>query len=291
MTGKRWFRWGATAATALVVAGVPLAIQVFGQGSASASTVPSAQVTSALTAFDSTPAKTVVAQCPAGKRVIGGGGRVNGAQHVVITRQEPVHATAGDSFAVDAREDEVGFGGSWAVQAFAICSAPVAGLQVVSATSAFSSNAFTGQSVNCPSGKFALGGGGKITNGNGQVDLSTLAEGGSVSSRTTAAGTEDLNGFAGNYSVTAFAVCATGAFADFQVVKVTSAQDSTDRKILTAECTNGKRVTGGAAFSSIPGVIESVSPDANRLRVGVIARENTFTTGTWGVTAVAFCAS
>ena len=66
MTGKRWFRWGATAATALVVAGVPLAIQVFGQGAASASTVPSAQVTSALTAFDSTPAKTAVAQCPAG---------------------------------------------------------------------------------------------------------------------------------------------------------------------------------------------------------------------------------
>ena len=291
MTGKRWFRWGATAATALVVAGVPLAIQVFGQGAASTSTVPSAQVTSALTAFDSTPAKSAVAQCPAGKRVIGGGGRVNGAQHVVITRQEPVHVAAGDSFAVDAREDEVGFGGSWAVQAFAICSAPVAGLQIVSATSASSSNAFTSLSASCPGGKFALGGGGRINGGNGQVDLSTLAEGASVSSRTTAAGTEDLNGFAGTYSVTAFAVCATGAFADFEVVKVTSAQDSTDRKILSVACTGNKRVTGGAAFSSIPGVIESVSPDANRLRVGVIARENTFTTGTWGVTAVAFCAS
>jgi hypothetical protein len=291
MTGKKWFRWGATAAAAAVVAGVPLAIQVFGQGSASASTVPAATVTSALTAFDSTAAKTAVAQCPTGKRVIGGGGRVNGAQHVVITRQEPTHNGAGDSFAVDAREDEVGFGGAWAVQAFAICSAPIAGLEIVSATSPVSSNAFTSLSASCSAGKFALGGGGKINGGNGQVDLSTLAEGGTVSSRTTAAGTEDLNGFAGTYSVTAFAVCANGAFADFQVVKVTSAQDSTDRKILDAACPVGKRVTGGAAFSSTPGVIESVSPDANRLRVSVIGRENTFTTGTWAVTAVAFCAS
>jgi hypothetical protein len=291
MTGKRWFRWGATAAAALVVAGVPLAIQVYGQGAASASTVPSATVTSALTAFDSTATKTAVAKCPTGTRVIGGGGRVNGAQHVVITRQEPGHNATGDSFAVDAREDEVGFGGSWAVQAFAICSAPIAGLQIVSATSPSSSNAFTSLSASCPAGTFALGGGGKINGGNGQVDLSTLAEGGTVSSRTTAAGTEDLNGFSGNYSVTAFAVCAKGAFADFQVVKVQSASDSTDRKILNATCPTGKRVTGGAAFANIPGVIESVSPDANRLRVGVIARENTFTTGAWNVIAVAFCAS
>jgi hypothetical protein len=287
MKDSRAIRRTGAALAAVVAFGAP----VLAPTAAFASTVPAATVTSTLTPFDSNATKTASAACPAGKRVIGGGARVNGAQHVVLTRQEPVHGATADSFVAAASEDEAGFAGSWALQSFAICAAPVAGLQIVSATSAASSPAFQSLSASCPNGKFALGGGGKVNGGNGQVDLSTLAEGGVVSSRTTAAGTEDANGFAGNWSVTAFAVCANAAFADLAVVKVQSAQDSTDRKIIQADCPAGKRVTGGAAFSSTPGVVESVSPDANRLRIQVIGRENSFTTGTWNVIAVAFCAS
>jgi hypothetical protein len=279
------------AAVAMVVA-LAAALQVPGQGVASAATVPTASVVSALTPFDSTPSKTIAARCPAGKRVIGGGARVSGAQHVVLTRQQPVQSTTGDSYVVAASEDQTGFTGTWALLAYAICADPPPGLQIVSATSAAGSNAFQGVSASCPPGKFAAGAGGRINGGMGQVDLHTIAEGAFFSSRTTAAGTEDVNGFSGTWSVTAYAVCVTPtSVSDLQIVKVQSASDSTNRKIVEARCPSGKRVTGGTAFSSGIGVIESVSPDANRLRIQGIARNDSSLTGTWNLTVVAFCAS
>src|SRR6266487_21850 len=288
MNSRRTLRWTAVAGFAAVVVGM----QLVGQSQAFASSVPSAQVTSALTAFDSTPEKTVAAACPSGKRVSGGGGRVNAAQHVVLTRLQPVHSSMGDRFVVSASEDETGFAGSWAAQAYAICADPLPGLEIVSA-SAPGSGFFTGVSASCPAGKSAIGAGGLIAGGQGQVALDTLGEGSSLSFRTTAAGTTDLNGFAGTWSVTAYAVCMTPSnLFDLGIVRVQSASDSTDRKILEARCPTGKRVTGGAAFSGNSDiVVESVAPDAFRLRVQLIARENRPTTGNWNVTVVAFCGS
>jgi hypothetical protein len=282
-------RWITAAA---VIAAAPVALQVLGNGTASAATVPSAVVTSALTAFDSSPVKTISANCPAGKKVIGGGGRVNGARHVVITELRPI-AGATDSYRISASEDQVGFAGSWAAQAFAICADPLPGLQIVSATGAVGTGAFQGVTANCPGGKFAIGSGGRINGGQGEVDLNTIAEGNFFSTRSTAGGTEDLNGFGGNWSVTSFAVCVTpNAASDLQVVKVQSVSDSSERKIEEARCPAGKKVTGGTAFSSSPGtVVESVAPDANRLRIQAIAREQAPSTGSWNVTVVAFCAA
>lgn len=50
-------------------------------------------------------------------------------------------------------------------------------------------------SARCPAGKFAVGAGGRINGGEGQVALQTIAEGAFWSSRTTAGGSEDLDGF------------------------------------------------------------------------------------------------
>ena len=133
-----------TAFVMAIVVGVALAGLVVGAGSDTASTVPPPVITSALTQFDSNAAaKTARAQCPAGTRVIGGGGRVNGGQHVPITRQQPVHGTV-DTFEVSAIEDQTGTTQSWSVQAYAICSVPLPGLEIVSATSAAGSGAFSG---------------------------------------------------------------------------------------------------------------------------------------------------
>lgn len=109
------YRQCSLAATAIL--GVTLTSQLVGQQPAAASTVPSVQITSALTAFNSTPVKTVAAKCPTGQRVIGGGGRVNGAQHVVITQQRPVYGSASDKFVVSASEDQFGTSQFWAVKA------------------------------------------------------------------------------------------------------------------------------------------------------------------------------
>jgi len=193
---------------------------------------------------------------------------------------------------VAASEDQTGFAGTWALQAYAICADPPPGLQIVSATGTAGSDAFQAVTASCPPGKFAIGAGGRINGGGGQVDLNTIAEGGFWSLRTTAGGTEDLDGFSGTWSVTAFAVCVTpNSLFDLQIVRVQSASDSTTPKITEASCPSGKRVTGGTAFSSIPGVVASVSPDANRLRIQGIARNNSPLPGTWNLTVVAFCAS
>ena len=75
MSSRITRRWVVTLAA--VAIGVPLALQVVAQSPASASTVPNATVVSATPVFDSIAVKTVDAKCPAGKKVIGGGVRVN----------------------------------------------------------------------------------------------------------------------------------------------------------------------------------------------------------------------
>jgi hypothetical protein len=288
-------RWVGVAGAAAAVVALSAAWQVPGRGMASAATLPAAEVVSVVTPFDSTANKSIAAVCPPGKRVIGGGGRVSGGQHVVLTRLEPVSTsgpTGRDSYVVAASEDQAGFTGTWALQAYAICADPLPGLQIVSAISAAGSEPFQGVSASCPAGKLAVGAGGRINSGGGQVALSTQAEGSSFSTRTTAAGMEDPDGFAGTWSVTAFAVCVTPtSVLDLRIVKVQSASDATNIKSAVALCPAGKRVTGGTAFSSVPGVVQSVAPDGNRLQIQGIARNDSVVGGVWDLTVVALCAS
>jgi hypothetical protein len=57
------------------------------------------------TVSDSSTTKRVAARCPAGKRVLGGGGAVvNGAGQVVLQRLQPTQTATDDRFVVGARE-------------------------------------------------------------------------------------------------------------------------------------------------------------------------------------------
>jgi hypothetical protein len=302
MTTKTRSTWRKLMLTATVV-GVALASPLAGASTVSASaaaspaaaasapsvTVPRPVIKDALTQFDSLQVpKTARAQCPAGTRVIGGGGRVNGGQHVLITRQQPVQGAAGslDTFVVSAVEDQVGTSQFWAVQAFAMCSVPLPGLEIVSAKGALGSSAFQVQGVSCPAGKSALGVGGRINGGAGQVSLNTQGENGSL--RVAASGLEDLDGFANNWSVTVFGVCATTNFGDVVLVSVQTARDDSARKIFDINCPAGKSVTGGAAFAGFPGVVEVISPTATKVQV--IARRDGAIEA-WNAIGYAFCAS
>jgi hypothetical protein len=290
LSSKITRRWLVAAAIAAVAVSVPVGLQVAGQGTASASTVPNATVVSTTPVFDSNAVKTADAQCPAGKRVIGGGARVNGAQHVVITQQQPISTGAGDTFRASASEDQFGFAGNWALQAFAICSNPLSGLAIVSTAGTAGSGSFQGVSATCPAGKRALGTGGRIDGGQGQVQLGTIAEGSLGSNRSTATGTEDPDGFNGTWNVTAFTVCVTSnTITDFQVVQNQSASNNTARKIINVSCPSGKHVTGAAAFTSTPGNVEVVAPDAFRTNVQAIGRSDNVGVATWDVHVYAFC--
>ena len=283
-------RWAAGIATAALAVAVPVGIQVIGQGTASAQTIPNAQVVSSSPVFNSNSPKTAVINCPAGTKIIGGGARVNGAQRVVITQQQPFTTGTG-GFRAAASEDQVGFGGNWALQAFAICTNANVNVTIASKDGTPGSGAFQGVSATCPTGFRATGAGGRIDGGQGQVQLGTINEGGLGPNRTTAGGTEDIDGFNGNWNVTSFTVCVqTPNASDFQVVQNQANGNNAGRKIVDVPCPTGKRVTGVAAFTSAGANVEVAVTDANRLRAQAIGRSDV-NAGGWSVNVYAICAA
>lgn len=73
--------------------------------------------------LDSEENKFVTAECPAGKEVIGGGARINGANtKTVVNETAPALSAAGAHFGWYGAGREVGVEpGNWSVSAFAIC--------------------------------------------------------------------------------------------------------------------------------------------------------------------------
>jgi hypothetical protein len=269
------------------------AAQAFSAGPVFASTVPLGSVTVAntISTFNSAN-KTLRANCPAGKRVLGGGGFVSGTQHAVITELQPISTAAGDSYEVSAVEDQAGEHGNWAILAYAFCAPAPAGLEIVPVTSAATSNAFTGISATCPGTKRLVGSGGKIDNGAGQVDLLTFPEGTFGSNRTTAAGQEDRDGFAGNWTVTSYAVClSSNNVFDLQIVKTFSAGDGSTFKSATATCPSGKSATGGAGWADTPAHVEFIEPNRAVNPTSIEVGATAATGFTSQVVAIALCAS
>jgi hypothetical protein len=288
---KRRKAWRAAAAIGAVLLGAVVGGPLLGVPPAAASTIPTATVVGTPSVFDSNAEKTATAQCAAGQKVIGGGVRVNVPDHVVVVRQEPISTPAGDSFVVTALEDEVGTTNSWALQAYAVCTNPIAGLQIMSVVSPTGSSGFQGISSVCPAGKNAVGAGGRILDGQGQVSLVTQIEGGFMFNvRTTAGGLEDPNGFAGNWSVISFTVCVPLALSsDLQVVKTfVTASDLNTGGVANSRA--GMAATGGTGWANLPSAVASVNIDANRTRVQLVNRL-TNSAATWSANVMAFCVS
>ena len=271
---------------------------------AAASTVPAATVVGPNSAFDSSAEKTTSANCPTGQRVLGGGVRVNaGDDHIVITRQEPVHSFANnqDSFVVTAVEDPAGTPNTWALQAYAVCAPPVAGMVIVAAAGPTDSQGFQGITARCPAGTFVLGAGGRILDGQGRVGLVTQTVGSQqFPNGVNAGGLEEFGstdaqgrivGFPGLWSVIAYAVCAPeNLTTDIQVVRTPADASTVTPKIVLATCPSGKRVTGSTAWADVTAVVNSANIDANRLRVQMIARKHEpLFPGAWGGFTEAIC--
>jgi hypothetical protein len=269
-----------------------------------ASTVPTATVVGPNSAFDSQPEKTTSANCPAGQRVLGGGVRVNaGNDHIIITRQEPVHSLWNnqDSFVVTAVEDPAGTPNTWALQAYAVCAPPVNGLVIVATAGLTDSQPFQGITARCPAGTLLLGAGGRVLDGQGRVGLVTQTVGSAqFPNGVNAGGFEEFGstdaqgrivGFPGVWSVIAYAVCAPeNLTTDIQVVRTTAGSTTDNPKILTATCPSGKRVTGSTGWADVTAVVNSANIDANRLRVQLIARKHEpLFPGAWGAFTDAIC--
>jgi len=152
--------------------------------------VKGVQLVTAHSPLDSSTSKQVTATCPAGKRVIAGGGDVDGTEDIALTslRQggpggsllgaDPPAGGATPTYTARAREMDA-TSNTWQVEAKAIC----ANLDTTSAASdyadavnrvtaeqAISSSAFKQATASCNPGQKVIGGGAQVLAGNQAAD-------------------------------------------------------------------------------------------------------------------------
>ncbi len=271
-----------------------LAMVALGAAPAAATTIPPGSVEVVVAdSVLSSDNKQAQAFCPQGKRVIGGGALVSGSSNVVITESRPISQGTGESFLVTALEDQTKTTASWMVRSFVFCAVAPPGLEIVTTQSVRTSEPVTQQRAQCPAGKGLIGSGGLIQSGFGELDLGMVPNGQGFTTASTVIAKEDADGFAGQYRVVSFAVCATGnAFPDFQVSSA-EVRNSQPNKKAFALCPIGYRVTGVAGATGAPGthlVFFKPTTAFSPSTVEVAATTTSPIVGDWGVTAIAYCA-
>jgi hypothetical protein len=244
--------------------------------------------------------KRVAAVCPAGTRVLGGGGTVvNGGGQVVLQQLEPRHTVGDDRFVVAAREDRTGYASSWRLTAYALCADPLAGQQITSNTLPASSDSLQSALAVCPSGQTQIGYGGRIDNGAGQVHVTELFDFfGPPVGVTFLRAREGAGRYAGSWAVRPFAVCVDAAAVTGLVSVATVSPSSSLNKSAVVSCPPGTQVhSAGGALLSGSGqlatgslIIDQISVDPSATTVTVRGVEDEAgTLDPWMVRAVALC--
>ncbi|QDY11078.1 hypothetical protein FJK98_31275 [Micromonospora sp. HM134] len=149
------------------------------------------------------------------------------------------------------------------------------------------------QSAVCPAGTTVIGGGGAITgSGLGQVGMDIvqpLADAGLYS----VTGREDPDGVAGNWAVTATALCATPP-AGLEVVTGHSVINSVNPKFLEVFCPVGKRAIGGGGAALALGsgasdvLLEDLRVNQSSVTVAGVEAGNAFA-GNWSLDVSVVC--
>ncbi|MEH0937626.1 hypothetical protein [Micromonospora psammae] len=178
-------------------------------------------------------------------------------------------------------------------------SAAVPGLVRISATSALNSNDFRTVTATCPVGKVLTGTGYQLNGAAGEAVVDDLRPNGGPGTAPTAVtvGAFEADAFAGDWSVSAFAICANPVPGLVRVAAV-STNSSNDFRTVTAACPAGKVLTGtGFELTGATGeaVVDDLRPNGGSATaptsVNVGAFEADATTLNWDVTAYAICAN
>jgi hypothetical protein len=238
----------------LVVGASALIItQMAGAGPAGA--VGGVVLVSSGTASNSEATKTHQTTCPAGKVVVGGGAFIitpsgPSANKVRLIELRPVHPGGGpDGYLASAQEVGASVPENWSMVVNAVCADPVRGLHLVSTSGRAGSATVQPVEARCPTGEVALGGGALVRNAGFQADLRTVAPSPN-GDRFTVQGGEDVDGYAANWSVNAYAMCAPTP-PGYQVVALTGQSNPTDpRKAQSLPCPAGKKAHGAGAATS-----------------------------------------
>jgi hypothetical protein len=279
---------GVAAALAMTVTGAVVAV---GATPAAASTIPVGSVIAVTqpSGFATGSTKTTSAICPADRpRVLGGGFTIAGT-HIVVSQAQPLAGNPRDSYQVTAGFDQVGTAASWQLLVYAYCSSVAPGWQIVPASTGSTSEPFKEIAASCPSGKEVVGTGGRITGGAGQVELVTQP---GFPRQGVAGGLEDLDGFAGSWSATAYAVCVKVAgVLDIHLVQNQTAVDTVNPKSASVSCPSGTRLTGSAVWTDLPGNAFNLRPNSSTpTSVTASARNENNTGDAYDVIVYGLCA-
>ncbi|MBM0204792.1 hypothetical protein JNW90_18195 [Micromonospora sp. STR1s_5] len=162
---------------------------------------------------NSTDFRSVTATCPVGKVLTGTGYERQRGDRRRCRRRLPANggvATAPTAVTVGAYESDA-TALNWSATAYAICANPLAGLVRTSAVGASTSLDFRSVTATCPVGKVLTGAGYELNGvtGEGIVDDFRPNGGPATAPTSAASGAYEEDAFAGNWSDTAYAICAT----------------------------------------------------------------------------------
>jgi hypothetical protein len=259
-------------------------------GPASAA-VPGLQYITMSTVSDSSVYKTITVPCPSGLQAIGVGYEFVGATGSVVLDDFIPNATSvtvGAGEIVGPGEPSDGTTQNWRIKATAICANPLPGLQIVSNTSFFGPGGSRQVFADCPVGKRVVGSGAALSQGFGQVSIRALGIAGTF---VVADAIDDEDGYSGNWSITAYAVCAN-AVPGLQIITGSTANDSSDIKHASANCPPDKKVLG-VGWALNPG--DQMYAHSTFLGIGgsntmlLVEDANGFG-GNWNASAISICA-
>ena len=175
-----------------------------------ATAFPNQAPTSAASVNDSATVKSATVTCPAGLRVIGAGGGINGGDPTFVPANLTLETVRPDrtltGVTATAHETEGGTASSWTVDAYAVCASRPAGLRRVTRSSSPGSDEFAQTTATCPAGTHLIGTGGEVVGGSGEVVLDDLRADAALT-KTTVTGFEDHTGLDSDWRVTAYAIC------------------------------------------------------------------------------------
>jgi hypothetical protein len=241
------------------------------------------------------------ATCRAGERVLGGGALTVGGVHAVITEMQPIHPDTGlDRFEVSAAADQFGISIAWGFQVFAFCGVVPASaeLEIIPKKNLPTSGGTDTAPTQCSPGKFLVGAGGKIEDGGGQVDLGVFPNAnGQIAFGSGAFAKEDLDGFAGQYTVTGYSVCLrpNNLFNDIAMVRTQfQALGGVPSQKQPGTCPAGMALTGLAGGTTTPGThLQEIAPTtAGRPApsAAFVAQSSVTPTDPWLMDTTVFCA-
>lgn len=284
MTTSIRVRRTTVAGTAAAVLAAQAVVQLAGATPAAAA-LPGYQIVQASSATDSSSFKAVTVNCPTGKRVIGTGFHLLGAQGEIVLDDLIPSAT---SVSLSADEDQDGTAATWKITAIAVCANQPAGYSITFGSSTTAPGSIRSATATCPGSTQVLGTGVAVGGGAGQVAVSNLLP---STNSVTAYGITDGDGFAGSWSIHPYAICANPLPGRTQVT-AGSTTDSSTSKIVSANCPTGRNATGqGWGFGSGSQGFINYAGIGNTGVTQIVNEDDDGSAATWSLATTVVCAT